>query len=247
MDVTNAMSPEKAWLYEKYRLPYADAAVDDLLERLGTPQRIADIGAGTGQLARMFAKRCETVFAIEPDAAMRQVASSVLATLAGVDIRDGTAERTTLGDQSVELIVVGNAFHRFRPECSDEFRRILKPNGWIALYSYRFINQEFAGMLFPRLARLRRIADRIEKAWHKTPTETLFGANPLARLHYRQIQSEDWTAFFGSACSGIEAPDRQDPEYSEFEAINREVFATFAVDGEITIDYETEVVYGKPA
>ncbi len=246
-DVTEVVSIEKAWLYERYRLPYADAAIQDLLYDLAVPSDVADIGAGTGQLARMFAKRCATVYVIEPDAAMRQVASEVLKPRGGVDLRSGSAEHTTLDDQSVDLIVIGNAFHRFRPEACAEFRRILRPNGWIALFSYRFTNHEFAAMLFPRLGGLTKVAMRIDQAWHRMPLETLFGNRPLKRLNYRQAHSEDWTAFFGAACSGIEAPDDQDEEFREFEAIQREVFDAFAVEDSIQIEYETEVVYGQPA
>ena len=50
-----AMTIEKAVLYEKYRLPYAERAVADLLDYIGVVQVVADIGAGTGQLARLFA------------------------------------------------------------------------------------------------------------------------------------------------------------------------------------------------
>jgi hypothetical protein len=44
----STISVEKATLYEKYRLPYANEAVGDLLGRIGEVQVVADIGAGTG-------------------------------------------------------------------------------------------------------------------------------------------------------------------------------------------------------
>ena len=37
-----------------------------------------------------------------------------------------------------------------------------------------------------------------------------------------------------------------DPEFGEFEAINRDVFETFAVAGKIQMNYETRVVFGQP-
>jgi hypothetical protein len=55
-----------------------------------------------------------------------------------------------------------------------------------------------------------------------------------------------WTAFFGAACAGIEAPERTDRDFRRFEAINREVFDAFAVDGKIQIDYETRLSFGQP-
>ena len=114
------MTLEKAALYEKYRLPYAREAVDDLLQRVDPVHVIVDVGSGTGQLARLFAGRCDRLFAVEPDASMREVAGVVLSRWPAIEMVDATAEQTTLPAASVDLIVVGNAFHRFRPEACDE-------------------------------------------------------------------------------------------------------------------------------
>ncbi len=239
------ISLEKALLYEQYRLPYAPQAVDDLLGRTGPVAMGADIGAGTGQLARLFALRCEEVYAVEPDSSMRSVAKEALKDWPNVTLIGARAEQTTLPAESVELIVIGNAFHRFRPEACDEFRRILKEEGWIALFSYSFTDQGFNDRLFSRLATLQRHTARIEKAWRRTPAERLFGSNPIYTLCYPQVATEGWEAFFGAARAGIEAPEREDPDFAPFEQINREVFEEFAVGGEIKIEYETRVVVGQ--
>jgi hypothetical protein len=160
---------------------------------------------------------------------------------------DGSAEATTLPDQSVDLIVIGNAYHRFRREAGDELRRVLRPGGWAALFVYGFTNQAYTNMLFPRLAALPGLAGRIDQAWHKLPLEALFGAAPQQTLSFPQTHTQDWTAFFGAACSGIESPEPDDPDFAAFEAINREVFEAFAVEGVFTIEYETRVTFGQPA
>ncbi len=72
------------------------------------------------------------------------------------------------------------------------------------------------------------------------------GPAPLQTLSYPQAHAQDWTAYFGAACAGIEAPDRTDPDFVAFEAINREVFEAFAMAGEFTIAYETRVTFGQP-
>jgi SAM-dependent methyltransferase len=241
-----SISVDKAWLYEKYRLPYASEAVDELLRRIGDAPVVADIGAGTGQLSRLFAERSETVYLIEPEPAMRQVATAVLSNLPTIDIRAGFAEEIPLADGAVDLIVIGNAFHRFKPEARAELRRILKPQGWIALSAYTFVNKAFTDMLFSGLAALNDVASKIEKRWHKTPLSELFGHDQLHSLRYRQAHSEDWTAFWGAACAGIEAPEPDESAFAPFEAFNREVFAAFAVNGMIQIDYETVVTFGRP-
>jgi SAM-dependent methyltransferase len=238
---------EKATLYEKYRLPYATELVDGLYEHTGEVAVAADIGAGTGQLTRLFAHRCAKVYAVEPDPAMRQVATAACADLSTVEIVADFAEETTLAEDSVDLVMVGNAFHRFKPAACLELRRILTKQGWIALVTYEFPNEAFTETLFSKLATLRGLSTRKEKTWHRIPVQALFGDAQLRTLSYRQSHSEDWTAFFGAACAGIEAPDRNDEEFEAFEAINREVFEAFAVDDEIQIDYETRVTFGQPS
>jgi SAM-dependent methyltransferase len=242
----SAISIEKATLYEKYRLPYANKAVSDLLGRIGKVEVVADIGAGTGQLARLFADRSTKVYMIEPDPAMRKVASLSSADLPTIEIRAGFAEQTTLAENSIDLIVIGNAFHRFKPEACAELRRILKQQGWIALFTYTFVNNVLTDMLYSKLAALKGVASRMEKSWHRTPVQDLFGKGQIYILSYPQAHTEDWTAFFGAARAGLEAPERNDQDFVRFEAINREVFDTFAVNGKIQIEYETQISFGQP-
>ena len=237
---------EKAALYEKYRLPYAPEAVDDLLQHVGTVHVIADVGSGTGQLARLLAGRCTRLFAIEPDASMRTVARAALSRWPTVEIVEATAEGTTLPTASVDQIVVGNAFHRFRPGACGELRRILREEGWVALFSYSFTDPAFTDLLFSRLSTLEPVASKITQSWHSTPVECRFGDCQTSTLTYRQSQAETWEAFFGVARAGIEAPGRGDAGFARFEQVNREVFEALSADGRITVHYETSVVFGQP-
>jgi SAM-dependent methyltransferase len=244
--MTDGMTLAKAHLYEQYRLPYASEMVDDLLKYMGEIAVVADIGAGTGQLARLFAGTCNAVYAVEPDAAMRQVATEVLQPHPNICVINGSAEQTTLAENSVDLVVIGNAYHRFKPEAIDELLHILKPSGWIAVIRYVFNNKAFANMLFPKLSQLPGFAARSQQNWHQMPLERLFGAQPVHTLHYVQSVAVDWEAFWGSACSGIEAPDAHDEEFGQFEAINREVFNAFSDAGRMRMDYEITVSFGQP-
>lgn len=117
--------------YAKYRPSYPDAVIDRIIADLGNPAELmaADVGAGTGIASRMLADRRIKVIAIEPNAAMRQVARSHPL----VEFRDGSAEDTNLADAAVGLVTCFQAFHWFNPESTlKEFSRILKPKGKLA-------------------------------------------------------------------------------------------------------------------
>jgi SAM-dependent methyltransferase len=123
---------DRAGDYAKYRPSYPSEAIDWILKGLGESSQLiaADIGAGTGISARLLADRGVKVIAIEPNAAMRQVALAHPL----VEFRDGSAENTKLPDNSVDLVTCFQAFHWFNPEPTlTEFTRILKPEGRIAL------------------------------------------------------------------------------------------------------------------
>jgi SAM-dependent methyltransferase len=244
--MTMPVSIEKATLYEKYRLPYATEAVNDLLDHIGPVEVVADIGAGTGKLARLFAERCAQVYAVEPEPAMYQVALKALAGWPTIEVRAASAEQTTLAERSLDLIVVGNAFHRFKPEACDELRRILKPHGWIALFSYAATDEAFEDMLGEKLAALKDASSRVDRVWFGMPPEDLFGTCHIHKRSYRQSRTDDWTTYFGAARTWLEAPEPGDQEFARFEAINREVFEAFAVDGAIKMEYETQIEYGQP-
>jgi hypothetical protein len=101
-------------------------------------------------------------------------------------------------------------------------------------------------MLFSTLGTLQLLANPIVKTWHTPQIQDLFGDGQIHKLSYRQSSTEDWTAFFGAACAGIEAPEPADQEFVQFEIINREVFNHFTINDRIRIDYETQVSYGQP-
>jgi SAM-dependent methyltransferase len=67
---------------------------------------LAGSAAGTGQLARLFTERGKKVYLIEPEPAMRQVATAVLSYLPSIDVRPGFAEEIPLADGAVDLIVI---------------------------------------------------------------------------------------------------------------------------------------------
>jgi SAM-dependent methyltransferase len=123
----------RATAYAAFRPSYPPGAIDAALAGLGDPHAltIADVGAGTGISARLFAERGVTVIAIEPNAQMRASAEPH----ARVCWRNGMAERTGLDDASVDAVVACQAFHWFATvDVMVEFRRIARRRAVLLQY-----------------------------------------------------------------------------------------------------------------
>ena len=115
----------RAAAYAVNRPSYPDEAVDFVLAGLGDPHdlAVADVGAGTGISARLFADRGATVVAIEPNAPMRAAASQH----PRVRWQDGTAENTGLPDDAVDVAVACQAFHWFATQAAmEELARVAR-------------------------------------------------------------------------------------------------------------------------
>lgn len=122
---------ERADAYAVGRPSYPDAAIDVLFAGLGDPGAlaVADLGAGTGISSRAMAARGPLVFAVEPNAAMRENAAP--------DERvrwiAGAAEATTLPAGSVDVVTAFQAWHWVDHSAGvAEARRILRPHGRLA-------------------------------------------------------------------------------------------------------------------
>jgi SAM-dependent methyltransferase len=123
--VFGSFAPE----YDRWRPGYPDGAVDWLLPP--GARDVLDLGAGTGKLTTALLARGVRVTAVDPDPAM-------LAVLAGrhpdVPAHRAAADALPLPDGSVDAVVVGQAWHWFRPgAAAAEVRRVLRPGGWLGL------------------------------------------------------------------------------------------------------------------
>lgn len=132
---THARFDGLADLYARARPDYPRVALEHVRARTGLAQGevAADIGSGTGISTRLVAGLGWRVIGIEPNAEMRARAEEVAAT-GSVEYRAGTGEATGLEDGSVALVVCAQVFHWLEPEAAlHEFRRVLRPDGWVAL------------------------------------------------------------------------------------------------------------------
>src|SRR5690606_29263221 len=122
--------------YVKYRPGYPAEMIGVFREVLGLTNGsvVADIGSGTGLSAKPFLEAGCRVYGVEPNAAMRAASEEFLSEFSKFASVDGTSSATTLQENSVDYIVAAQAFHWFEPDATGrEFRRILKPGGYVAL------------------------------------------------------------------------------------------------------------------
>ncbi len=118
-----------ASVYERARPDYPELVVDWLLPS-GAP-RVVDLGAGTGKLTRLIAARDIRVTAVDPSPEMLE---QLRRALPNVPALPGTAEQIPLDDDSVDAVLVGQAWHWVDVErASTEVARVLKPGGRLGL------------------------------------------------------------------------------------------------------------------
>lgn len=241
-----SMSRKKALSYAKYRLPYSAKACEYIIDATDVSHGVvADIGAGTGLLTQHFVGKVRKIIAIEPELEMRNLAIELLGQNVGIDYIAGTAESTTLNDHSIDLIVAANAYHRFQPEeTMKEFRRILKPNGMLAVISY-YDSSNFLrdNMLITGLDEYHK---RLSETRHKQPVQYFFGDSKPERFIFEQEIKESWEEYWGANNSGMESPEEDEKWFEAFRDKHQERFALLENNGLITVKYATEVWLGQP-
>jgi ubiquinone/menaquinone biosynthesis C-methylase UbiE len=123
----------EAETYDRSRPTYPPDALAWLIEHLRIiPDRvIADVAAGTGKMTRLLEPTGATLVAVEPVEGMWQVLRRTAPT---VPVIASTAEALAFADESLDAIVVAQAFHWFDADAAaQEARRVLRRGGRLGL------------------------------------------------------------------------------------------------------------------
>jgi SAM-dependent methyltransferase len=231
---------KRAGAYAAGRPSYPSASIDAILAGLGEPATLvaADLGAGTGISSRLIADRGAHVLAIEPNAAMRGAAQGD----PRIEWIDGTAERTTLPDRSVDVVTAFQAWHWLDHALAvTETRRILRGGGRLAVvYNERDESDPFTAA-YGEIVR-RYATDATEERRAKALAHAL-GIDPArtTREEFRNQQTLDRPGTHARAESSSYLP-QTGPAAAAMHAAIDALFDRFAVEEAVEMHLVTTVV-----
>lgn len=236
--------------YVGFRPGYPDSILDTLADSAGLSSDavVADIGSGTGISAELLLPTGCTVHAVEPNPAMRAAAEERLRAYPNFHSVVGTAEATTLPDRSCDLIVSAQAFHWFDIEAAkSEFRRILKPEGQVALIwnirlpdatpflrEYEELVQDF-GVGYQQVNALTASPARVDQLFR----------GGYRRFYYDNEQYFDFVGLRGRLLSSSYAPPGGHPRHEPMISALRRIFDEHAEGGKVRFLYRTDLFLGK--
>lgn len=225
--------------YVRYRPSYPNSVIGLLTRECGlsAQSRIADIGSGTGLLSRLFLDLGCEVSGVEPNREMRQAGEQILDGNPHFHSIDGRAEATTLPAASFDFVTAGTAFHWFDPEPTRrEFRRILKPGGYIVLvWNERPRMPGFMAGYEQLVARYARV-----HAPGRSPDGKAWSV-----AKFPNPQQLDLAALRGRFLSSSYAPLPGAPEYAALLEDLAALFREHESRGHVTMQYETEMYFGR--
>jgi len=134
-------------------------------------QRVADLGTGTGSVARAFADLGCDVWAVDPSEPLLREARRIDRQR---DVRNryvlGRAERTGLPGGFFDVVVAARCWHLLdRQEAAAEARRILAPGGSLVIGHFDRVRPSPSGVL----EATQTLVERFNPEWRENPAVEL--------------------------------------------------------------------------
>jgi SAM-dependent methyltransferase len=252
MPASNATSrfSDRVENYIRYRPGYPPEALEALKNECGlnTNHVVADIASGTGIWTRILLENGNRVFAVEPNPDMRQAGERLLGDFSELFSVSGSAEATTLADNSVDFVTAAQAAHWFdRQRARAEFVRILKPGGWLVLlWNERLTDTTPFLRHYEQL--LLTYGTDYEEVRHERTTDAVnefFDPAPFQQRTFDMRQDFDCEGLEGRLLSSSYAPGPGHPKHEPMLKELRRIFNEHAKSGQVSFDYKTRVYFGK--
>lgn len=237
--------------YIKFRPNYPAEIISFLSKNgiLNQQSVIADIGSGTGISSELFLKQGNKVFGVEPNKEMREAAERLLKNYSNFESLDATAENTLLEDNSIDLIIAGQAFHWFDKErCKGEFNRILKQNGTVVLM-WNDRRTDSTHFLQAYEDFIKMFATDYLQVNHKNINEKIFnnffGESNYKMESFLNFQYFDFEGLKGRILSSSYMPSEEHQDFNFMMSVLKKIFTRFQEKGKVTIEYDTKIYYGQ--
>jgi SAM-dependent methyltransferase len=250
MPATNSTSrfSDRVENYVRYRPGYPTEALEVLKNDCGlTPAHVvADIAYGTGLWTQLLLENGNRVFGVEPNTEMRAAGERLLARFPAFTSMAGTAEATTLPEESVDFVTAAQAAHWFdRARARREFERILRPGGWLALlWNERLI--ETTPFLRDYEQLLLTFGTDYEEVRHeRTGVNEFFDPLRFEQRLFPNIQEFDYSGIEGRLLSSSYVPAPGDAKYEPMLRDLRKIFNAHAVNDRAKFEYQTRVYFGR--
>ena len=237
--------------YLRYRPGYPTEVINLLHNECGLTEdsRVADIAYGTGIFTRLLLESGSRVFGVEPNAEMRRAGEEFLADYPRFTSLAGSAEATTLPEQSVDIVTAAQAAHWFdREKARCEFQRILEPGGWMVL----LWNERRNGST-PFLEAYEQLLQTFGTDYgavrHEHTTlaiDAFFSPLPFRTRTFAMRQEVDYPALEGRLLSSSYTPQPGHAQYQAMLTELRRIFDAWQSQGRVALEYDTRVFYGRP-
>jgi SAM-dependent methyltransferase len=236
--------------YVRYRPGYPPEVLDLLRTECGLQPShlIADVASGTGIFTRLLLENGNPVFAVEPNAEMREAGVRQLERFPRLVSVAGTAEETTLQSASIDFVTAAQAAHWFDlPRTRAEFVRILKPGGWCALI---WNERETSSTPFLRDYEelLLAYGTDYNEIRHERTTEMIgefFAPLPCQERIFPMQQQFDYQGLAGRLWSSSYAPLEGHPNYAPMMKDLERIYRAHAKNDAVAFEYKTRVFYGR--
>jgi SAM-dependent methyltransferase len=237
--------------YVKYRPGYPTAIIDLLKAECGlnSSSIVADVGAGTGLFAELLLPNVKLVFGVEPNREMREAAERLLKNYPGFKSVSASSEQTDLDSNSVDFVTAAQAFHWFNPvRTQAEFRRILKPVGWVILiWNERLVDTTPFLRAYEDL--LLKFSTDYDQVDHRRTDEkaigSFFSPSGFKKRSFENAQHFDFDGLKGRLLSSSYAPAEGHPNHKPMLEALKKIFSAHQANGKVSFNYETKVFFGQ--
>jgi len=239
---------DRADNYAKYRPDYPTKIIEYLNEyNFSKHSIVADVGSGTGKLTEIFLKNGNNVYAVEPNVKMRDMADSLLGKYKNYISINGTAENTTLENNCIDFIVVGQAFHWFDAiKALSEFKRILKNNGVLVLiWNDRKTDTDFS-IEYENI--LNKYSKNYKESTHRNISDEAiekYFVKDFKKYMIENNQKFNFTELLGRFSSSSYTPKQGTDEYKDSYNSLEKIFNKYKADNKIVFDYDTKIYIGR--